>query len=75
MWEARAAPGRAPELIAHLIERLDGAAAVYRGLDEERVVVIDPTGRLPDVPAELMARSPHSWRFESVQRHTADGAS
>lgn len=68
MWEAKAASGRADELLAHVLAHADPAADVYRSSDG-RVVVIDPTGRGPtDVPAELMARPAHSWRFEHVPR-------
>jgi hypothetical protein len=68
MWEAKAAPGRAPELLAWALEHADPAAEVYRGTDG-RVVVIDSTGRgLPDAPDELLARTPHVWPFERVRR-------
>lgn len=68
MWEAKAAPGRGAELLAWALENADPAAEVYRGGDE-RVVVIDGTGRgMPDAPPELLARTPHVWRFEHVRR-------
>jgi hypothetical protein len=67
MWEARAAPGRGDELLAWALEHADADADVYRGGDE-RVVVIDATGRgLPDAPPELVARPPHVWPFERVR--------
>jgi hypothetical protein len=68
MWEVRAADGRLAELVAHVRRHADPGAQVYRSADgEPRVVVIDPSGRgVPDVPAELVARPPHEWRFEPV---------
>ena len=70
MWEARAAAGRADELVAFVLAHADPSAQVYRSsAGEERVVVIDPTGRgIADVPAELVARPPHAWRFDPVPR-------
>lgn len=67
MWEAKAAPGRGAELVEYAIGHADPDAQVYRSRDD-RVVVIDPTGRgLPETPAELMARPPHAWPFERVR--------
>ncbi|HEU5266836.1 MAG TPA: hypothetical protein VFU35_09045 [Jatrophihabitans sp.] len=69
MWEAKAAPGRSDDLVAHVLATADPAAEVYRSADE-RVVVIDPTGSgLPEPPAALVARPPHAWTFERVDRH------
>jgi hypothetical protein len=70
MWEARAAAGRVDELVAYVSAQADPAAQVFRSDGAEpRVVVIDPTERgLPDVPADLVARPPHEWRFEAVVR-------
>jgi hypothetical protein len=68
MWEAKAAQGRGPELLAWAVEHADPAADVYRGVDG-RVVVIDGTGRgMPEAPGELLARTPHVWPFERVRR-------
>jgi hypothetical protein len=68
MWEVRAADGKHDELVAHVLARADPAADVYRSADG-RVVVIDPTGRgVADVPAALVDRAPHVWRFEPVPR-------
>ncbi len=68
MWEARAADGQLDDLVAYALEHADPAAAVYRSADD-RVVVIDPTGRgLDEVPAALVARPPHVWPFERVDR-------
>ncbi|SHG02796.1 hypothetical protein SAMN05443575_1168 [Jatrophihabitans endophyticus] len=67
MWEGRAADGRGEELLAYALAHADPDAGVYRSADG-RVVVVDPSGRgLPDAPAELMARPPHSWPFERVR--------
>jgi hypothetical protein len=68
MWEARAEPERAAELLAWALEHAPPAARVYRGADG-RVVVIDETGTgLPDAPAGLLARPPHVWPFDRVPR-------
>ena len=68
MWETRAAGGRVDELVAHVLAHADPDAEVYRSADD-RVVVIDPTGRgLDHVPPGLVARAPHSWPFERVRR-------
>jgi hypothetical protein len=68
MWEAKAADGRADELLAHVLAHADPDADVYRSRDG-RVVVIDATDRgLDDVPADLLARPPHAWPFERVAR-------
>jgi hypothetical protein len=70
MWEVRAAPERADELVAFVLAAADPSAQVYRSAGPEpRVVVIDPTGRgIAGVPDELIARPPHSWPFEPVAR-------
>ena len=68
MWEAKAAPGRLDDLVAWAVRAAPADAQVYRSADD-RVVVIDPSGsRLPEPPAELMARPAHSWDFEPVPR-------
>jgi hypothetical protein len=68
MWEAKAADGRGPELLAWALEHAPRDADVYRSRDG-RVVVIDHTGTgMPDAPSELVARSPHVWPFERVPR-------
>ena len=68
MWEAKAAVGRADELLAWTLAHAPKDADVYRSADG-RVVVIDNTGAgLPDAPTDLMARPPHSWPFEPVPR-------
>jgi hypothetical protein len=68
MWEAKAAPERAAELLAWALEHAPPTARVYRSTDA-RVVVIDETGTgLPDAPHALVARPPHAWPFERVPR-------
>jgi hypothetical protein len=68
MWEARAVAERAGELLRWALEVAPPGAEVYRGADG-RVVVIDATGLgLPDVPDGLLARPPHVWPFERVER-------
>ena len=68
MWEAKAAPDRADELLAWALEHAPPDAPVYRSADA-RVVVIDETGTgLPDAPPGLLARPPHAWPFERVPR-------
>jgi hypothetical protein len=68
MWEAKAADGRVEELVAFAAAHADPIADVYRSADD-RVVVIDPSGRgVPDVPGELVARPPHVWAFQPVAR-------
>jgi hypothetical protein len=68
MWEAKAADGRAEDLLAWVLENAAPAAEIYRSADQ-RVVVIDPTDSdLPDPPADLLARPAHAWRFTPVPR-------
>jgi hypothetical protein len=76
MWEVRAADGQLEQLLAWLLPRLADSAQVYRSAaGEPRVVVLDPTGevtdRLAGVPAGLIARPAHAWRFEAVGNGTA----
>ena len=72
MWEVRAADGRLDDLVAFADVHADPSAQIYRSAEPEaRVVVIDPSGRGladADVPADLVARPPHSWHFEPVER-------
>ena len=72
MWEVRAEAERLDDLLRYILGHADPSAQVYRsGAGEPRVVVIDPTGRgIPDLPAGLAARAPHSWTFEPVSRDT-----
>ncbi|MCC3652240.1 hypothetical protein LIX60_12305 [Streptomyces sp. S07_1.15] len=79
MWEARAAGGRAAELLAWVREqRLDGERAPLRretfAASGDRVLVITwwdapldaDVPELPDPSPELAARPVHRWRFESL---------
>jgi hypothetical protein len=68
MWEVRAAAGRVDDLLAWVLAHAAPGAAVYRSPDA-RVVVVDESGTgLPDVPAELVDRPPHTWQFTPVLR-------
>lgn len=68
MWEARAATGRADELVAWARGVVAGRRAeVYRSAERIVVVLHDPVEDLPDPPAGLLARSPHTWDFERVR--------
>jgi hypothetical protein len=68
MWEAKAAPGAAADLLAWVLAHAPAGARVYRSTDG-RVVVIDETGAgLPAAPPALLARPPHVWPFERIQR-------
>lgn len=70
MWEVRAAPGCLDALVAVIRSAASPEASIYSSGDpDERVVVIDPTGQGPgEVPAELIARPPHQWIFDVVER-------
>lgn len=70
MWEARAADGRLADLVAFADAHADAEALIFSAAGPEpRVVVVDPSGRgLPDVPAELLARPAHAWRFQACER-------
>ena len=70
MWEVRAAEGRLDELVTYVDSRADPAAQLYRADGPDpRLVLIDPSGRgVDDVPPELVARAPHAWRFDAVER-------
>jgi hypothetical protein len=68
MWEAKAAPDRAADLLTWALGAAPPGAAVYRSADA-RVVVIDESGAgLPEPPAGLLARPVHVWPFERVVR-------
>ena len=69
MWEVRAAEGQLGALVQYVLAHADPSAQVYRSAEPDaRVVVIDPSGcGVADVPAELVARSPHAWSFQLVR--------
>jgi hypothetical protein len=68
MWEAKAAPERAGDLLTWTLTAAPTGADVYRSADG-RVVVIDRSGAgMPVPPADLLARPPHVWPFEPVDR-------
>ncbi|MCI3932504.1 hypothetical protein [Streptomyces sp. AN091965] len=77
MWEARAAEGRGPELLAWARAQDLAAAPVRRETfraPQDRVLVITwwdaaYDAELPELPAppgDLVSRAPHRWRFEPV---------
>ncbi|NSC23407.1 hypothetical protein FM076_20525 [Streptomyces albus subsp. chlorinus] len=77
MWEAKAAPGRAGDLLAWArAQELDPSPARREHFTApgERVLVITwwpaaydaEVPELPDPPQELRARPVHRWRFEQV---------
>jgi hypothetical protein len=80
MWEVRAHPGRVPDLLGWVCEtalpeleqdpRHTGSEVLSS--TDHRVVVISrwrgaPVA-LPEPPALLVARPPHSWDFTPVDR-------
>jgi hypothetical protein len=81
MWEVRAAPTRADDLVAWVHgEALPSLLAQEgcRQIDvfdaaDERVVVIarfnGPAARLPDPPADLLRRPPQAWSFRHLSTH------
>ncbi len=86
MWEVRAVPGALPELLAWVERQLPdvlepGADAdLYTAADDRIVVILrSPAGaarpaRLPDPPAELLARPAHQWPFAFHGRWGAAGS-
>lgn len=79
MWEVRAQPPSLADLIAWVCDTalpqvehspLHVSSEVYSSTD--RVVVISKWRSnpvpMPDPPAHLVARSPHSWDFTQVDR-------
>ena len=68
MWEAVAAADRIDDLVVWALQHAPPDARVYRSVDD-RVVLIDPTAcELPSPPSALVARAPHTWEFEEVER-------
>ncbi|MQY16455.1 hypothetical protein SRB5_66540 [Streptomyces sp. RB5] len=77
MWEAKAAPDRAADLLTWArAQRLEPAPVRRETFTApgERVLLITwweggydaAVPELPDPPASLIARPVHRWRFESV---------
>ncbi|MFF1559064.1 hypothetical protein [Streptomyces sp. NPDC058279] len=80
MWEARAVPGRADELLewarAQVLAREPVRREVLRA-PQDRVLVVTwwqaaegVAAELPELPepaADLITRAVHRWRFESVE--------
>ncbi|AEW96006.1 MULTISPECIES: hypothetical protein [Streptomycetaceae] len=77
MWEARAAEGRGPELLAWARGRRPAGRPLRHEVfaaPDDRVLVITwwPGGyaaevpELPEPPGELVRRAVHRWRFESL---------
>ncbi len=85
MWEAKAAPGRADELLAWARGRRLAAEPLRRETftaPGERVLVITwwdapYDAELPELPAPadggLLARPAHRWRFTSLGPDRPDG--
>jgi len=77
MWEAR---GDADGLLAWLREevrpQLDEEVRLELFRSADRVVALirpaEAGFRLPDPPAELVARPPHAWGFDTVPLDEAD---
>ncbi|UQX87910.1 hypothetical protein M6D93_16620 [Jatrophihabitans telluris] len=70
MWEIKAATGQIEALTSWVAEHAAATAQVFRS--EDRVVVLDPTGRaeqdLAGLPRELADRPAHAWTFRPVPR-------
>ena len=77
MWEARAVPGRGPDLLAWARAQPLPAEPLRRETlraPQDRVLVItwwdaDYDAELPELPEpgeELVTRAVHRWRFESA---------
>lgn len=63
MWEVRAAPGRRDALASWVVEHVPGPAEVYLGGQDRVVVIARGASRLPEPPAELLARPVAQWPF------------
>lgn len=72
MWEVRAEPGKRGELLRWVEEIALPTLSGYRSLDvylggPDRIVVIGrwdgEAGRLPEPPADLLARPAAQWPF------------
>jgi hypothetical protein len=72
MWEAKAAAGRGADLAAWAVAQVPTGARVYASADDRVVVIGAAPLVLPDVPASLCDRPPHTWEFaELTAGHTA----
>lgn len=80
MWEARAASGRADELLAWLLDATVDTGLpteVYRSTGQAADLVVaivtlpadgpPPPVVLPEPPPELVARRPQGWAFDRVR--------
>ncbi|MFH8453029.1 hypothetical protein ACH4CD_27780 [Streptomyces fungicidicus] len=88
MWEARAVPGRGPELLAWAEERVREFTRrplrreTFRA-PQDRVLVVTwwdapydaDLPELPEPDGDLITRPVHRWRFESLGAVTDPGAS
>ncbi|ROS42502.1 hypothetical protein [Amycolatopsis thermoflava] len=63
MWEARAVPGGRDALARWVVEHVAGPADVYLGGQDRVVVIARGAGRLPEPPADLVARPVAQWPF------------
>jgi hypothetical protein len=67
MWEAKAADGRADELLAWLVDAAP-LGEVFRSSDRVVLVVdLAASEAVPQPPPDLVARPPHAWRFTRVR--------
>lgn len=68
MWEVRATAGRREELLRWVEATLDRDADIYLGGEERIVVIVRGVAKLPEPPAELLARPVHQWPFQHHRR-------
>lgn len=80
MWEVRAQPACLADLIAWVCDTalpeieqnpLHVSSEVYSSADHRLVVISKWRSNpvpLPDPPAQLVVRSPHSWDFTEIDR-------
>ncbi|ADD44791.1 hypothetical protein [Stackebrandtia nassauensis] len=84
MWEVRGLPERIDELVdwvcATAVPRIEDEPGYVRSevyASEDRVVVIsswrDAAVDLPEAPPDLVARPPHAWDFNLIDRHSGTG--
>jgi hypothetical protein len=66
MWEAKAAPGQSDALLEWLLARSPEGAQVYRSTDRV-VLIIEAPVPFDEPPAMLVARPPHSWKFDRLR--------